>query len=160
MALLDELEQLSFLRHFALVYRRQVASMARVEEYPAEAEIFTEGQIGQQIYLLIDGYVTLHIQVPDQQGMQVHAVGPGQLLGWSPVLGLGPMTATARALTPCRLAALDAAQVLGLADSDPRFGREFYRCTAAALAERLRATRLQIPNVHYHGLLAAKEGSD
>jgi CRP-like cAMP-binding protein len=160
MALLVELDQLSFLRHFAPAYRRQIALLARLEEYPAEAEIFTEGQMGTQIYLVVEGYVTLRIHVPDQEGIQVHAVGPGQLLGWSPVLSLGPMTATARTLTPCRLAALDAAQVLALAESNPKFGREFYRCTAAALAERLRATRLQIPNIHYHGLLAAKEGSD
>jgi CRP-like cAMP-binding protein len=160
MVLLDELEKLSFLRHFAPVYQRQIASLARLAEYPAEAEIFTEGQMGQHIYLIVEGYVALHIHVPDQDGIQVHAVGPGQLLGWSPVLGLGPMTATARTLTPCRLAALDAARILALAESNPKFGREFYRCTAAALAERLRATRLQIPNVHYHELLAAKEGSD
>jgi CRP-like cAMP-binding protein len=160
MVVIDELEALSFLRHFAPAYRREIAALARLEDYPADAEVFAEGQVEHHIYLVVEGYVALHIQVPDQQGMQMHAVGPGQLLGWSPVLGLGPMTATARTLTSCRLAVLDAAQILALAESNPKFGREFYRCTATALAERLRATRLQIPNVHYHGLLAAKEGSD
>jgi CRP-like cAMP-binding protein len=70
------------------------------------------------------------------------------------------MTATARAVGRCRVAALDAEQILALADLNPKFGREFYRCTAAALAERLRATRLQIPEARHHELLALKEGSD
>ena len=46
MALLDELEKLNFLRHFTPAYQRQIASLARLEEFPAETEILVVGEHG------------------------------------------------------------------------------------------------------------------
>ena len=70
------------------------------------------------------------------------------------------MTATARALTSCRVAALDAEQVRTLAERDTRFGMEFFRSMSAALAERLRATRLQLPDPRQRQMLGMSEGAD
>jgi CRP-like cAMP-binding protein len=58
------------------------------------------------------------------------------------------MTATARALAPTRLVALDASQVLALCHHDPAFGFTLMRRTAQALAARLSATRLQLLDVY------------
>jgi CRP/FNR family transcriptional regulator, cyclic AMP receptor protein len=68
------------------------------------------------------------------------------------------MTASARALTDVRVVALDARAVLDLCDQDPRFGFQFMRRTAAAIAARLSATRLQLLDVYGHELPAAPEG--
>jgi CRP-like cAMP-binding protein len=70
------------------------------------------------------------------------------------------MTATAVSTTRCRLAALPADQITALADRDPRFGLEFFRCTSAALAERLRATRQQIPESARDKFRALREAAD
>jgi CRP/FNR family transcriptional regulator, cyclic AMP receptor protein len=107
-----------------------------------------------------EGEVILEIKVPSIGVVRVHQVGPGDLLGWSPILGRSRMTATARALTPCRLLALDAEQVCALAERDPRFGMEFFRSMASALADRLRATRLQLPDPRQHPMLGMSEGAD
>ena len=82
--------------------------------------------------------------MPGHEPARLQTAGPGELLGWSPVLGLGPMTATARTLTPCRLIAIDAGRIVELGKQDPLFGNEFLRRTAIALAKRLNATRLQL----------------
>ena len=159
-ALLDELSKLRFLRHFAPDHLRQVASIAQVQEFPPDAVIFYEGEAARHVYLVLEGDVALEMNVPDRGVFRVHEVGAGELLGWSPVLGSGAMTATARALTRCRLAALDAARIQALSEQAPRFGTEFFRRTAAALAERLRATRLHLPGARHHQMVAAREGSD
>jgi CRP-like cAMP-binding protein len=76
--------------------------------------------------------------------MPFQTVGQGELLGWSPVLGLGVMSATARAITPCYALALNVDEILSWSDKDPKFVLEFMRRVAITLARRLNATRLQL----------------
>jgi CRP-like cAMP-binding protein len=54
------------------------------------------------------------------------------------------MTASAKALVPCRVLALDTGRVKALAEEDPRFGMELMRRVAVTVAKRLNATRLQL----------------
>jgi CRP-like cAMP-binding protein len=157
---LDELEYIGFLRSFSAVYRKQIASIARPQACEAGAIVFQEGQNERQVYVVLNGEVGLEIRVPEIGVVQLHRVGPGDLLGWSPVLGRGAMTATARALTACRLAALDAGEIRALAEQDTRFGMEFFRSMSTALAERLRATRLQLPDPRQRQMLGISEGAD
>jgi hypothetical protein len=58
------------------------------------------------------------------------------------------------------VAAFPAAQILALAEQDPRFGLEFFRGTSAALAERLQATRLQIPHAGRGKFHTLREAAD
>jgi CRP-like cAMP-binding protein len=160
MVLLDELENVAFLQYFAPAYVKKIAALARAKEYQAEDLIFCEGDHTPYVFLVLEGEVGLEIRVPSCGTVEVHTVCPGELLGWSPLLSSHPMTATARASTRCRLATIDAAQILALAEHDPRFGMEIFRRLSAALAERLHATRLQIPESHRDKFRTLKEAAD
>ena len=160
MVLLEELEHSTLVQQFGPAHLKQLASMGQVQEYQTNDIIFSEGQDEHHLYLVLDGEVALEINVPDLGTLQVHKVVPGKLLGWSPVLDAGPMKATARALGPVRLAAFDAGEIRRSAEKHPRFGMEFFRCMSAALAERLRATRLQLPDVRRHQMIDMREGAD
>jgi CRP-like cAMP-binding protein len=144
MVLLDELQDLAFLEGFAPEHLRQIARAAQLKEYLPGVVLFCEGRASPYVYLLLQGEVRLDIAVPGQGALPIQTLSSGELVGWSPVLRTGPMTATAHTVTRCRLAALDAAQVLAMSDQDPRFGMEFLRRTAVALAQRLRATRQKV----------------
>ena len=63
-------------------------------------------------------------------------------------------------MTPCRLAALDAEQIRRWAEQDTRFGMEFFRVMSIALAERLPAIRLLLPDPRQHQTLDMNEGAD
>lgn len=141
MILLDELAEVAFVRGLAPEHVRQLALLARSQECLAGTVLFREGQESASVYLVLRGNVSLEIEVSGRGPVPVQTVTAGELLGWSPVLRLGPMTATARALTRCRLAVLDAARVVALTEQDPRFGVEFLRRTAATMAQRLSAAR-------------------
>lgn len=160
MVLLEELEDIDLLQHFSPTYRKQIAALANLQDCPAGSCIFKEGDHTHQVYLVAEGKVILEIKVPSLGVVQVHRVGPGELLGWSPILRRGVMTATARALSDCRLIALDGEQIRTLTERDTRFGMEFFRAMSAALAERLRATRLQLPDPRQRQTLGMNEGAD
>jgi len=149
---MKELEGVNLLQPFAPASVQQLASVARLVEYQADEVIFVQGQPERLIYVVLKGEVALDIKVKDSEDVAFHQVGPGGLLGWSPLLGRQLMTATARAVTGCRLAALDAEQVRDLAENSTEFGMEFFRCLAAAVAERLQATHHHLAAGGHAGL--------
>jgi CRP-like cAMP-binding protein len=163
LGLVEILHGLRFLEGFEIAGVQQIASVARLEEYPADTLLFREGELCSRIFIVVEGSVALEMYVPDKGTRRLHAVGPGELLGWSPVLGSSPMTASARTLTPTRVVAVGASQMVVLCYHDPRFGFAFMRQTAKALAERLRASRLQLLDVYGHQLPlvpSSREGAD
>lgn len=127
---------------------RHLAAAATVEQHPAGAVPFREGERLTRFFVVAAGTVAIEIVGPDRRPRRIQTVGPGELLGWSPLLGPAPMTATARTLTPARLVSLDATSVAAACDADPRLGYLLMRRTAAAIASRLNATRLQLLDVY------------
>jgi CRP-like cAMP-binding protein len=142
MILLEELAEVDFVRGFAPQHVRRLAQAARLEECLAGTVLFREGEICPFVYLVLCGSVGLEMKVPGRGPVLVETVRAGELLSWSPLLGTGPMTATAGTLTRCRLAVFDADQLLDMAEHEPRFGMEVLRRTATVIARRLHAARL------------------
>jgi cyclic nucleotide-binding protein len=62
-----------------------------------------QGEPGNELYLLLDG-----VLVAEVDGEEVAEIGPGAILGERALLGTGTRTATLRARTPCRVAAVSA----------------------------------------------------
>jgi CRP-like cAMP-binding protein len=157
---LDQLRGLRLFEGVAEEHLAALAAVAEVREVPAGAVVFREGESTPYVYAVVDGRIGLELRVAGRGSVLVHTVGAGELLGWSPLLQLGPMTATARAVTPCRLLALRAPQVLAVAEQSPRFGMELMRRAAVALAQRLNATRLHLLDVFKAELPLAPGGGE
>jgi CRP/FNR family transcriptional regulator, cyclic AMP receptor protein len=144
----ESLKSLAFLAPATDEEIRQFAAVARAEHYPTGAVLFREGDQLRHFSIIVNGTVAIEIYGPDRRPRRIHTVNTGELLGWSPVLGSGAMTATARAITDIHLVAIDASAVLTVCDVDPRFGYLFMRRIASAIAARLNSTRLQLLDVY------------
>jgi hydrogenase maturation protease len=144
----EDLQKLAFFATATDAELQQLAAAARLEEHHTGVVLFREGERLTRFFVVALGTVAVEIAGPDRRTRRIHTVGPGELLGWSPILGAGPMTATARTLTPARLVSLDATSVVAACDADPRLGYLLMRRTAAAIAARLNATRLQLLDVY------------
>lgn len=153
-SVLEILQGIRFLEGVPPGDLQRLAAVAELKRYAPNATVFREGDKISSIFLVAEGAVGLELLVPGQGAKRIHTVGTGELLGWSPVLGKMPMTATARALAPTLVAILDAGQVTALCHHDPMFGFIFMRQIALALAQRLNATRLQLLDV-YHSEIPA-----
>jgi hypothetical protein len=71
----------------------------RMKKLEAGAALFEQGDSGTELYLLLDGVITV-----DVDGERVAELGPGAVIGERAVLEGGTRTATLRADTDCRLA--------------------------------------------------------
>jgi len=154
---LEMLEKLSFLEGFAPEYLKPLASVAKVVDVEPNEIVFQEKQNSPNIYIVVEGQVALEIWATGRGMTQVQNVGPGKLLGWSVLLGEGPMTATARAVEASRLVVINALQALDACEENPRFGMEFMRRTALALSKRLNATRLKLLDICQDTLAVVSE---
>ena len=145
---IDDLRRLAVLEGIGEEYLQQLAENSAAVDFPADARIFRKGDPATDVYLIVSGSVSLEICGPGIGCRRILTVADGQLLGWSPVLEQPNLTATARTLTPTRAVQINGRQLLAMAEHDPRFGYEFMRRAALALAKRLSATRLQLLDVY------------
>jgi len=143
----ETLRQLQFLRGFPDDLVDELASIARMVEFQTGSIIFRQGEVTSMLHLVVAGDVSLEICAPGVGCKKILTIGPGELLGWSPVLGQDRMTATARSVSTVRAIELNGSEVLAICERNPRFGYQFMRRAALALAKRLSATRLQLLDV-------------
>jgi hypothetical protein len=76
----------------------------RLERLPAGATLVRQGQPGADVYLILDGVLRV-----ERDGERLAEYGPGALLGERAHLEGGVRTSTLVAVTPCHVAAVDAA---------------------------------------------------
>jgi CRP/FNR family cyclic AMP-dependent transcriptional regulator len=98
--------------------------------FPAGAEIFKEGDPGDLMYVVLEGEVRIAVH-----GVEVEKVGPGGVLGEMALIDNEPRSATAQAVTECRLVAIGERRFNFLVQQHPRFAIQIMR----VMASRLRA---------------------
>ena len=111
------------------------ASMTE-KRVPRSGIIFSEGEPGDRMYVVLDGKVKLGHTSPDGRESLLAVLGPGEVFGELSLFDPGPRTATATAITDT--------VVVGLGHGDLRpwlTGRpEVAEALLQALAQRLRRT--------------------
>jgi CRP-like cAMP-binding protein len=164
MTLLEELQRTHFARQLREPHVKELARLATLRECPADTLLFEERQDSPSVYCVLQGEVRLQVREPYGETVEIDTVGPGELLGWSPVFGRHSMTASARTATPCRLAVFDVQRVVELCERDPVFGLAFLRQAGLHVSERLRSTRralaLARTLTHHSPYALRHEGSD
>lgn len=142
--LTNPLTELEFFRGIAQEHLQRVAAISRTVEFPAQHDIFREDEPAQDVFFVISGRVSLAVCTPHRGCRQLMEVGPGELIGWSPLVGRALLSDTAHTLSPTVAIAIDGQRILKLCAEDPQFGFDFMHRAAQTLALRLNATRLQL----------------
>lgn len=112
-----------------------VGAMLHEEHHDEGKTLFRAGDAAETLYFLEDGRVRLTVGDPGSVCRTVRT--PGEVFGWSSLLGSGGYTATAQCLTSCRVMKVNAADLSRVLEQNPAIGMEFYRRVAAMVRERL-----------------------
>ena len=120
---------------------------------------FGEGAELKKFYLVLEGIVAILIDVPDRaleqplygqitghlntRGVMVSTVGVGEVFGWSALVPPHQSTASAKAVTPCRVAAFDCEKLRPILEQDCRFAYLMVLKTAQIVRGRLRDRRIE-----------------
>jgi CRP-like cAMP-binding protein len=126
------IDHLSQVPLFSALSRRELALVARRAEdvvVPAGKVLVSEGETGQQFFVIMSGTAKL-----TRRGRKIATLGPGDYFGELALLDKHPRNATAVAETPMELVVLGQREFAGLIDDVPGFARKLL----AAMAARLR----------------------
>lgn len=136
-----------FLRELTPDDLDKVVAIASITAVPAGAVLFKQGETSENLHIVSKGLVALDMCMPRQGCTRLQTVGPGELLGWSALLGDGVMTAQATAVEESTLIALPGQDLRQLCDADHDIGYAIMQRVAKSLSRRLLATRLQMLDV-------------
>ncbi len=100
----------------------------------AGVEIFREGDPGDGLYILKQGWVEISVQVAPDLRRPLARVGPGEMFGEMSVVESKPRSATATALEASRVCFIPCGELLGLIARKPKLALELLR----EISQRLR----------------------
>lgn len=122
----------------------QIGEIASLECFASGAVLFREGVMNPNLYLIRQGRVALDMNVPGRGPVRILTLGPGDMAAWSAMIGSGEMTTSATAIENSEVIVCQGKKLLELSEANHEFGYQLMNRVAAALADRLTATRLQL----------------
>ncbi|MDH3603851.1 MAG: cyclic nucleotide-binding domain-containing protein [Candidatus Tectomicrobia bacterium] len=128
--------------------RQLMAGCASNVRFAAGADIFREGGVADQFYLIRHGRVALQVFIPGQGRITVETIEAGEVLGWSWLFPPHRWHFDAQALELTRAIAFDGACLRAKCDEDHDLGYMLMQRFAHVMVQRLQATRLQLLDVY------------
>lgn len=135
--LLRNVEMFSGLTNVQL---EKLAEIFERHEYTRDQVLFSQGEEGDRLFLIQDGYVEVIVESPDKpDGRAIVNLGAGQSVGEMALIDEGPRSATVRAMTDRAAVAFVTREAFeNLCETDTAIGYRVMRNIAADLSFRLR----------------------
>jgi CRP-like cAMP-binding protein len=143
-SLLKLLSATRFVEGISSDHLQRLCRASRLLNLPAGTKLFQEGSIEDEVFVISSGHIRLSMNVPGRGEVPFLTTGPGELVGWSGLIGDGCMTATATAIDDTILIAMSGKKLLELCDSEKELGSVLFQRVAQVLSQRLLSTRLQL----------------
>jgi CRP-like cAMP-binding protein len=147
---------------FAGFSRDQVTTLATIAEEKALQPgdfVFYEGDELKHFYLVIEGKVDIVVGIPDRTkkhslsgqltrdietvNITLSTIQPGDVFGWSGLVPPHQSTASAVAVTNCRVVFFDCDKLLQIFDEDKCFGYIMTQKIARVIRRRLRDMHIE-----------------
>jgi len=142
---LKALESCSLFTELTDDQRKLVAERGAQRQIAEGDVVFSEGDPGGELLLLMDGrvQVTMELSMQTEQA-PVHTVVPGHVLGEFTLVADHERSATARALKDCTFFVLSRGAFTSLAEEDPKLGYVVLRELGRVLVGRLVKTTREL----------------
>jgi serine/threonine protein phosphatase PrpC len=139
---MEVLKSIPIFRH--LTYKEQTAilSVASTRSFPPDDEILTEGQSGDELFIVVRGRVRV-----ETGGVGVAELRAGGHFGEMGLVDHAPRSATVRALEPTRAMVIARADLMQLMKREPILAVKLLWSFVQVLSDRLRATNNELSEV-------------
>ncbi len=142
--LLKLLSATRFAENISHDHLQRLCRASRLLKLPAGVKLFQEGFVEDEVFVISSGHIRLSMNVPGRGDVPFLTTGPGELVGWSGLIGDGRMTATATALEDTVLIAMSGKRLRELCECEKELGYVLLQRVAQVLSQRLLSTRLQL----------------
>lgn len=127
----------------------KIASCFTPLNIPADTDLLSEGEDADQLYILLEGRVSLSVSIPGRAPCEttVSTLSRGQVVGWSALLPGNLWKASAHSLKPCRLIRVPGNVIRDLCEQDHEIGYFLMKNALVAVGQRLADCRLQLLDI-------------
>jgi diguanylate cyclase (GGDEF)-like protein len=117
--------------------REAVAARMRTRRCPRGDVLFSEGDPGDEMFVILSGVVSITVKPKDAGEVTLSQITAGNFFGEMSIIEQAPRSATCRAVEDCELLGLRAEDFLDLLDSRPRAAMAVLRSMVRITADRL-----------------------
>ena len=128
-------QQKELLHGMSRDFIEELMSASIEESHDQGSLIFREGERASHFYILLEGQI--NIRIGDGWHMVSTVYHPGEIFGWSSLVGGEEYTATAECKKPTKLLKISAEKLQKLLEKDQANGFIFYKRLAGILGNRL-----------------------
>ena len=120
-----------------------IGTMCQEERFAARTVFFALDRPAEHVHVLLEGTLGLTIQpLPTQPPLTVTVLDrPGQLFGWSAIVGPSNYTATAQAITDVRAIVMDGHALMSYLEGHPTVGVVVLGRLAQLISQRMSELR-------------------
>ena len=119
---------------------QKVAALAQTRSYEGSTHIFKEGDVGHEMYVVLEGKVRISKQIPGAGEEALAILEAGQYFGEMAVIEDSPRSADAIAHIPCKLSVIGREKLDQLMFTDKDLAYVLLWTFVRTLSERLRET--------------------
>ncbi|TMJ67186.1 MAG: Crp/Fnr family transcriptional regulator [Alphaproteobacteria bacterium] len=145
-AIVDLLGKSALFGSLADTDRAAIAARMRRVDFEPDQMIFSRGDPGREIYLVLEGRIRLSILSSDGRELSFAHAGPGNIFGEIATLDGGERTAGATAISRVQAMALPQRAMMELIENNPKVGLAAIRF----LCTRLRETDQRLEAIALH----------
>jgi CRP-like cAMP-binding protein len=143
---ITDFKQIKFFEKYTEEQLRKIAAVSSVKEFKVKEIIFEQYDELTEIYVLLQGSLSLGISLPKDKRIHLGTIEEGQLFSWSAIFPPYISTAWVMAVTPAKVIAIDARKLNAAIEQDCDFGFKTMSKIAQTISHRLSDTRFQLMN--------------
>jgi len=128
--------------------RARLSVVGRVVDLPAGTTVIREGVACDAMGIVLSGRIALRLPLPGQPDRTILTVEPGDVFGWSAVLGLPLSTSTCVTTSSSTVILFERDRLRDALDADPELAAAVYRRLLGCVSRRLSATRMQLLDLY------------
>ena len=125
-----------------------IENLVYIRNYNEDEIIFVEGEPGAGMYIIESGTVRICLGANTDEKNELAKLEAGDFFGELALIDDAPRSATAVAITPCRLIGFFRTDLLSLINRAPRIGVKIQRSILEILVRRLRVTDRRLALSH------------
>lgn len=143
---IEDLKNVQFFDNYSDAQLKTFIDISSVKEFKVKDILFEQYDELNEIYVLLDGCLSLGISLPKEKRIHLGTLEEGQLFSWSAVFSPFISTAWVMATCPTKVVAIDAKKLNLEIEKDCEFGFKTMAKIAQTISHRLSDTRFQLMN--------------
>jgi len=142
----DDLKKIRFFDNYSDKQLDIIAGISSVKEFKVKEIIFEQYDELSELYVLLEGSLSLGISLAKEKRIHLGTIDEGQLFSWSAVFSPYISTAWVMTIKPAKVIAIDAKKLNLEIEKDCNFGFKTMSRIAQTISQRLSDTRFQLMN--------------